>query len=144
MARGVAAVLGGLIAWFLVATVGNLVLRVTWASYTDVETAMKFTFAMMVARLLLGALSSLCAGFTAAWIAKRNGPAVKALAAVLVVLFIPMHYALWDKFPLWYHVVFLVSLVAMTLLGATFHAHTANRETGRIGQVAGTRRDSAA
>jgi hypothetical protein len=36
----------------------------------------------------------------------------------LIVIFIPVHYALWEKFPLWYHVVFFASLAVMTMLGA--------------------------
>jgi hypothetical protein len=38
----------------------------------------------------------------------------------LLALFIPNHYLLWDKFPVWYHLTFLVSLLPLTLLGAMF------------------------
>lgn len=126
VARGISAIVGGLVVWFLIATIGNLALRIAWASYAEVEKAMMFTLGMMVARLLLGALSSLCAGLTVAWIAKRNGRIVKALAGILFVLFIPIHFALWDRFPLWYHLVFLASLVLVTLLGAMLYPHRAN------------------
>jgi hypothetical protein len=40
------------------------------------------------------------------------------LGILLTVLFIPIHYNLWDKFPLWYHAAFLVSLLPLTMLGA--------------------------
>jgi hypothetical protein len=60
---------------------------------------MNFTLAMLLGRLLLGALSSLCAGLTLAWIAKRNGSAVKVLGILLTLVFIPVHYHVWDKFP---------------------------------------------
>ena len=63
--RAVAGVAGGLFTWVVVATVGNLLLRVVWPSYAEVEVVMNFTPAMLVMRLLLGALSSLCAGFLA-------------------------------------------------------------------------------
>jgi hypothetical protein len=33
------------------------------------------------------------------------------------VLFIPIHIQLWDKFPIWYHLFFLVSLVPLSILG---------------------------
>ena len=42
----------------------------------------------------IGAVSSLGAGFVAAWITNRNGLATKALAAILLVLFIPLHYSI--------------------------------------------------
>jgi hypothetical protein len=122
MTRAIAGLFGGLVAWFLIATVGNLALRIAWTSYAEVEKAMTFTLAMMVARLLLGALSSLGAGLTVAWITHRSGRMAKALAAILLVLFIPVHYSLWDRFPLWYHFVFLASLVLMTLWGATLYS----------------------
>ena len=68
MARAIGGLVGGLVAWFLIATAGNLALRLAWAGYAEVEKAMTFTLAMMVARLVLGALSSLGAGLTVAWI----------------------------------------------------------------------------
>lgn len=129
MVRAIAGLFGGLVAWFLIATAGNLVLRVAWAGYAEVEKAMTFTLAMMVARLLLGALSSVGAGLTVARITNRNGRMAKALAGLLFVLFIPVHYAMWDRFPLWYHLVFLASLVLMTLWGATLYPRSA--PTGR-------------
>ena len=125
MTRAIAGLFGGLVAWFLIATVGDLALRIAWTSYAEVEKAMTFTLAMMVARLLLGALSSLGAGLTVAWITHRNGRMAKALAAILLVLFIPVHYSLWDRFALWYHFVFLASLVLMTLWGATLYSRAA-------------------
>ena len=122
MLRAVAAVVGGLIAWVVVATVGNLVLRTAWPGYAEVEIAMTFTLVMLVLRLLLVGLSSLCSGFVAAWIAKGNGAAIKVLAGVMLVAFLPIHYTLWERFPAWYHVIFLLSLVAMPLLGASWYA----------------------
>jgi hypothetical protein len=77
---------------------------------------------MMAARLVLGALSSVCAGFVVAWVTKSNGMAAKVLGMVLIAMFIPVHYSLWDKFPIWYHLTFLVSLLPLTLMGAALKA----------------------
>jgi hypothetical protein len=118
VARRIAGAAGGLVAWFLVATVLNLLLRISWPGYAEAELPMKFTLAMMAARLLVGGLSSLCAGVVLAWITKRAGTAAKILGIVLIALFIPFHYGLWDKFPVWYHFTFLVSLMPLALLGA--------------------------
>jgi len=38
---------------------------------------------------------------------------------LLLVAFIPEHVSLWDKFPVWYHLTFLASLVPLTYLGGT-------------------------
>ena len=81
-----------------------------------------FTPGMLLARLVVGALSSVCAGFAIAWIIKSHGTAVTILGVVLIALFIPVHYGLWGKFPVWYHLIFLVSLMPLTLLGARLRA----------------------
>jgi hypothetical protein len=130
MIRTIAGIVAGLVAWIIVATIGNLMLRVAWPGYAEAEISMMFTLAMMVARLLLGALSSLCAGFVAAWITK-NGTGAKVLGIIVTAMFIPVHYLLWDKFPLWYHVIFLASLFPLTLLGAKL-SQRANRTVQTI------------
>jgi hypothetical protein len=45
--------------------------------------------------------------------------AAKITAGIMVALFIPAHYMLWDKFPVWYHLFFLVTLAPTVLLGAS-------------------------
>ena len=125
MARAIGGLVGGLVAWFLIATAGNLALRFAWPGYAEVEKAMTFTLAMMVARLVLGVLSSLGAGLTVAWITRGNGRTAQVLAGILLVLFIPVHYWLWDRFPLWYHLTFLVSLVLATVWGAMLYPRAA-------------------
>jgi hypothetical protein len=83
---------------------------------------MDFTLGMQVARLTLGVVSSLGAGFVAAWIAARPRRDVVILIAFLLVLFLPVHYSLWPRFPVWYHAAFLLSLVIVTWLGASLRA----------------------
>jgi hypothetical protein len=39
---------------------------------------------------------------------------------LMLVLFIPQHMMLWEKFPVWYHLTFLLSLVPLTWVGAHF------------------------
>lgn len=118
MARAIAAVAAGLVLWMLIAALGNVAMRIAWPSYAAVEPAMRFTPEMMTARLLIGAFSSLGAGWLAARITNRNAGATYALAGILIAVFIPVHYGLWEKFPLWYHSVFFISLGVMTVLGA--------------------------
>jgi hypothetical protein len=110
-----------LVTWIFVATVLNLPLRASWPHYHEAETAFNFTLTMKLARLALGAVSSLAAGFVAAWIGKGRMRAATLTGVVLLGLFIPNHYLLLSKFPVWYHLTFLVSLVPLTLLGAALH-----------------------
>ena len=116
--RTIGAVAAGLVVWIVVATIGNLALRFSWPAYAAVEKAMAFTLGMLVARLILGALASLGAGFTVAWLGRRKPIAAWSLVILLLAIFIPVHYTLWHRFPAWYHVVFIAGLVVFTLLGA--------------------------
>jgi len=78
---------------------------------------MNFTLTMMICQLVLGPVSSLCAGFVCATIS-RNRIAPKVAAAIMVILFLPVHYMLWAKFPIWYHLFFLITLAPTVLIGA--------------------------
>jgi hypothetical protein len=66
---------------------------------------------MLFARLAIGALTTLTAGLVTAVIARGSLLARLMPGALLLVVFIPVHIMLWDKFPVWYHLTFLVSLV---------------------------------
>jgi hypothetical protein len=121
MLRAIAAVIIAFVSWFVIATIGNLALRLTWHDYAQVERALNFTLAMMLARLLLGTLSSLGAGFVVAWISRSSRVAALSLVGLLLLLFLPVHYQLWQKFPIWYHLVFFASLIVIPLLGAKLY-----------------------
>jgi len=124
--KTVGAVIAALFTWFFVATVLNLALRAWWPHYHEAETAFNFTFAMKLTRLALGTISTLGAGFVAAWLG--NGMRAAAFTGIVLLgLFIPGHYRIWDKFPVWYHLTFLVSLLPLTLLGAALN-HRARRK----------------
>ena len=125
--KTVGAVIAALVTWFLVATVLNLALRTWWPHYHEAETAFNFTSAMKLARMVLGAISTLSAGFVAAWIGRSRMGSATLTGIALLCLFIPGHYRIWDKFPVWYHLTFLVSLLPLTLLGAALN-HRASRK----------------
>ena len=118
MLRSILAVVVAVIMWFVIATMGNWILRAAIPGYSAVEVAMTFTLTMMVCRLVLGLVSSLGAGFVCAAVAGGNWLAPKLAAAVMVLLFLPVHYMLWNKFPIWYHLFFLITLAPTMLLGA--------------------------
>ena len=128
-------VIGGVIAWFLIANVGNHALRVTWLGYSQVEVAETFTMGMLIARLVLGAISSLCAGFVAAWVTNRSMLAIKSLAGLLLVMFLPV-ITLWKRFPPWYHMFFLASLPVVTLLGGLLYPRRRRRRDQGVSSAA--------
>jgi hypothetical protein len=119
MTKNIVGVVAGLGVWVIVATVAGFIMRVSWPSYASVASAMTFTLPMMIARLSIGALATIAMGIVTASIAKSV--IVRLMPGVLMLLiFIPEHVMLWEKFPVWYHLVFLLSLVPLTYLGSRF------------------------
>jgi len=118
MKRAILAFAAGLVLWILVISVLNRGLRVLIPGYALAEPTMSFTLGMQVARLVIGALTSLIAGAVAGWIAPASPKVPLLLGVVLLIAFVPVHVQLWSLFPLWYHLVFLGTLVPLVLLGS--------------------------
>jgi len=125
MERNILGVIAGLAAWMVVATLVNLALRMLWAEYAAVEKALTFTLPMLFARLVIGFVASLVAGWIAARITGRSRVALWVVVGILLAVFLPTHVYLWDRFPAWYHVVFLASLVVVPRWGAALVSATA-------------------
>jgi hypothetical protein len=118
MKRKLLAAVAGFVAWFVVATVLDRALRLAWPGYAEGLPTFSFTLGMLAARLAEGAASTVAAGVVGAWIGRRDvAPAIGA-GVLLLLLFVPTHAMLWSRFPIWYHLSFLGSLVPLTLLGA--------------------------
>jgi hypothetical protein len=144
MARGTLGVVVGLAVWVSVVTVAGLVMRETWSAYASVADAMTFTLPMMIVRLTVGALATLAMGLATSVVSRRSLVATLAAGALLLLVFIPEHLRLWDKFPVWYHLTFLLSLIPLAYLGSMTSRRGAHGEldsagigAARLGPVAG-------
>ena len=118
MWRTVAGVAAGFVAWVVVVTIINWGLRLWLAGYAQVEHAMVFTLTMKVARLAIAALTSVAAGAVVRAIAPASRWAPWILGLLMLALFVPDHIQLWTRFPVWYHLTFLVTLAPLVVLGA--------------------------
>jgi uncharacterized protein (DUF983 family) len=116
----VLAAVAGFFTWWIVATVLDRALRLAWPEYAVAVPTMTFSLSMLLARLVEGALCTLAAGALAAWIGRASSSrrAAVAMAALLLLFFVPTHAMIWSHFPVWYHLTFLGSLAPLTLLGA--------------------------
>ena len=119
MVKNIIGVVAGLAVWMIVATIAGVIMRVAWPAYASVASAMTFTLPMMIARLSIGAVATITMGIVTAVIT-RSGIARLMPGVLMLVLFIPQHVMLWEKFPVWYHLTFLLYLVPLTSLGANF------------------------
>jgi hypothetical protein len=126
MLRNSLGVVAGLVSWLIVAAIAGFILRASWPEYVAVADSMNFTLPMMIARLSIGALATLSAGFVIALIA-RSSIAPLIAGVVLLIAFVPQHVMLWDKFPLWYHLTFLLSLVPLSYAGGRVRSALATR-----------------
>lgn len=129
--RSILAVVAGLVVWIVVATLLNFGLRAGISGYRQAEPTMTFTLSMKIARLILGALSSLAAGAVVGLIAPAKTATRWVLGVVILVFFIPVHVRLWAMFPAWYHLVFLGTLAPLVALGAALprnRVHTSSAE----------------
>jgi hypothetical protein len=118
MKRAILAVAAGLVLWIMLISVLNRGLRIFVAGYAAAEATMSFTLGMLVARLLIAALTSLVAGALVRWLAPVSVRAPLLLGVILLIAFIPVHARLWSLFPFWYHTVFLVTLIPLVVLGS--------------------------
>ncbi len=120
MAKGILGVIAGLAVWLIVVTVAGIIMRQAWPAYASVVDAMTFTLPMMVARLTISAVATVAMGLVTATVTSQSMRARLMAGVLLLVMFIPEHIMLWEKFPVWYHLTFLLSLVPLTYLGGEF------------------------
>ncbi len=117
MWRTIAGIVVGLVAWVVIVTILNWGLRLWLPGYVQAEPLMSFTLGMKIARLSIGALTSLLTGALVRAMTPANmAPWIVGL--VLLALFVPDHIHVWNKFPIWYHLTFLITLAPLVALGA--------------------------
>jgi len=109
----------GVISWFVIVSLLDFLLRFSWHDYSVNWKAMTFTLPMMAARLSESAISSLLSGLAAAMVDRGRWAALLS-GLIILAIFLPEHYAIWNKFPPWYHLTFLISLPVLAYVGSLF------------------------
>ncbi len=118
MKRAVVGFIVGLLAWGVVVSLIDRLLRLWLAGYAAAEPQLAFTLGMMWARLIMAAAASLIAGAALGAIAPAGKRTPWVVGLVLLAMFIPVHVRLWHAFPVWYHLTFLVPLAPLVAAGA--------------------------
>jgi hypothetical protein len=117
MTRTIVGVIAGVLAWAVLIAAGGVIMRSAWPAYAVVAESMSFTLPMLIARLSIGAVALLAAARLSTLVATKPALASLILGIVLLIAFIPIHINLWDKFPLRYHLTFLLTLIPLSVLG---------------------------
>jgi hypothetical protein len=129
MWRTIAGIIAGLVAWAAIVTILNFGLRAVIPAYHAAEATLQFSPAMKAGRLIEAALTSVAAGAIVGLIAPSRRWAPWAVGLLILAMFLPVHVNLWNKFPVWYHLTFLVPLAPLVALGAYLAAIRGRRAT---------------
>lgn len=122
MWRMIGSIISGLVAWVAIVTLLNFGLRAMLPGYHAAEATLQFTLAMKIGRLTEAALSSIAGGAIVGSIVPRNRWAPWLAGLIVLAMFLPVHVHLWNVFPIWYHLAFLVPLAPLFALGAALVA----------------------
>lgn len=118
MWRTIGSIVAGLVAWAVVVTVLNFGLRAAIPDYHAAEATLQFTMAMKIGRLTESALASITAGIVVALVEQKRRWAPAIVGLIILGMFLPVHANLWNQFPAWYHLAFLLPLVPLVVLGS--------------------------
>ena len=138
MVRMVLAIAAGFIGWSILWVGSDQILRSLspdWygAHQYGLETAMFNTTPFPVDSTILAIsivrsiVISVMAGFLTAFIAGENRRAPLFLGVILLLFGIFVQATQWNYIPIWYHVIFLVLLVPMTVLGGRLKTASADQ-----------------
>jgi hypothetical protein len=117
--RFVAGVALGCVTWWLVRTGGFSLLRMAWPDYAVAEPEKAFTLAMLLVRLVIFSGMIAATAGVAALVAGERRVAWIA-GGLILALSIPPHLYpgyVWDDYPAWYHIVYLLSILPISFYG---------------------------
>ncbi len=131
-------VVRGFVVWIVVGVIGLLSLKLAWADYAAVIDSFSFTVPMLLARLVVGILNSLAAGWVAYKVAKSNkSPWI--LGVLLLIYASYSHFVmLWDLFPGWFHFAYILSLLPLIIVGGLIAKPVQQAEACRAGNADNT------
>jgi hypothetical protein len=128
MVRIILGVIVGFIVWSIVWVGGEATLAAlspAWYGKYSVElekafvngTSLDVDPTIAVVNLVRSFLTSLIAGYMAALVAGEFKRTTLILGVILLAVGIAVEYMFWRLAPPWYHVIFVLALIPMTMLG---------------------------
>ncbi len=127
MGRIIIGVIVGFIVWSIVWVGSEPTLAKFWPEYAshsmDVEKALtngstvETSSAIAIANLIRSFLTSIIAGYLAALVAGEFKRSTMILGIILVAVGVAVEFMFWNVAPAWYHILFVLFLLPMTILG---------------------------
>jgi len=134
MVRIILGVIVGFIVWSVVWVGSEPTLAKFWPEYAahsmDAEkaltnnTPLETSAVIALANLVRSFLTSIIAGYLAALVAGEYKRSTLILGVILVAVGIAVEYMFWNVAPAWYHVLFVLFLLPMTILGGRMRRST--------------------
>jgi hypothetical protein len=72
---------------------------------------------ILLIHIILSVIASFVSGYVAALVAAENRRVTIALGVLLLLVGIMVEVAYWNYIPIWYHLIFLILLIPMTIAG---------------------------
>lgn len=72
---------------------------------------------ILILGLVRSAITTLMAGFIAAVVAGENRRSTLILGIILLIVGIAVQVHLWNVFPIWFHLIFWLMLIPLSILG---------------------------
>jgi hypothetical protein len=117
MGRIILGVIVGFIVWSILWVGSSEILMVASTDYAKSMETMNFSSGMLIFSLIRSFICSIAAGFVAVLLAKEFFKTTLGLGILLLVFGIFVQIGVWDKIPVWYHLIFLALLIPLTMLG---------------------------
>jgi hypothetical protein len=127
MARIILGVIAGFLVWSILWIGSDQVLIAALGWYAEHQNAFRNAFTkgsafetsstVLVMNIVRSVIISFISGYLAAMIARENRWSTLILGILLLLFGLMVEIAAWKYLPLWYHLVFLLLIVPMTIAG---------------------------
>ncbi len=126
MVKIIFGVIVGFIVWSILWVGSAAVMSALSTEFAASMKTMEFSTTFLVVALIRSFVCSIIAGFVAVLISKEFSKTTIGLGVFLLVLGIVVQASIWDKMPVWYHLVFLALLIPLTVFGGKLKKQEAN------------------
>ena len=105
-------VLAGLSAYMIIGSIGLYLLKICWADYASSSIDKSYTLAMLLSRLFVGILASICTGISTTKIANNSVRSAWFVGAIVFCGAAYIHFVrVWIDYPVWYHFAYLLPII---------------------------------